>query len=160
MDRTNGRAWLPRASFQTKLFLAAFSSALLALVVAGVIVSLTLRRDTTTRVEQTLTAEARLAAALIESSRTAAGAAQARDLDDEADRIGALVTARVTLIDANGVVVGDSAEPLDALGGMENHAARPEVADARSLGVGVARRSSATLNEDMLYVAVPLKPIA
>ncbi len=157
MDRTNGRAWLPRASFQTKLFLAAFSSALLALVVAGVIVSLTLRRDTTTRVEQTLTAEARLAAALIESSRTAAGAAQARDLDDEADRIGALVTARVTLIDANGVVVGDSAEPLDALGGMENHAARPEVADARSLGVGVARRSSATLNEDMLYVAVPTR---
>ena len=56
---------MTRTSFQTKLFLAALSTALLALVVAGVLVALTLQRDTNVRVEQTLRAESRLAAELL-----------------------------------------------------------------------------------------------
>lgn len=155
MTAGSRNGWLARPSFQTKLFLAAFASALLAVIVAGVLVALMMQRDTAARVEQTLRAEARLAAALLD--RSGAGTGQADSLDREADRIGDLVTARVTLIDPGGVVVGDSAEPPEAVARMENHGTRPEVVDARTTGVGVARRSSATLGQDMVYVAVPVR---
>jgi two-component system phosphate regulon sensor histidine kinase PhoR len=127
----------------------------LALVVAGLLFAITLERQTNAQVEQTLRSEARLAAELLR--RGPAGPAQdatTGSLDAEADRIGALITARVTFIATDGVVVGDSAEPLDALARLENHAARPEVRDARASGIGVSRRSSATLGEEMLYVAI------
>src|SRR4029453_8793697 len=78
-------------------------------------------------------------------------------LDAEADRIGPLVGARVTFIAADGRVVGDSAEPLDNLSSMENHASRPEVVAAHQSGLGRAQRWSATLNIEMLYIAAPVR---
>src|SRR5205807_490093 len=51
--------------------------------------------------------------------------------------------------------VGDSAETLAGLAAMENHSTRPEVIDARTSGLGRARRHSDTLKIDMLYIAVP-----
>lgn len=57
---------------------------------------------------------------------------------------------RVTLIRPDGVVVGDSiANPLQ----MENHGDRPEIVEALKNGSGRSTRSSATLSEDMLYMA-------
>jgi two-component system, OmpR family, phosphate regulon sensor histidine kinase PhoR len=64
-----------------------------------------------------------------------------------------MLDARVTLIAPDGRVVGDSAETLEAIASMENHATRPEVLEAKALGVGRSRRHSDTLNIDMLYVA-------
>jgi two-component system phosphate regulon sensor histidine kinase PhoR len=141
----------PARSFQTRFFFAALSAALIALVVAGALFATTMRRQIDARIENTLVAEARLAADLL-----AAGAAtsDATPLDEEADRIGELLGARVTFIAADGRVVGDSSEPLAALAGMENHAQRPEVVEARARGVGRARRYSDTLKIDMSYVAV------
>jgi len=48
-------------------------------------------------------------------------------------------------------------ETLDGVRAMENHATRPEVVIARTQGIGRARRFSATLKVDMLYVAVPVR---
>lgn len=142
-----------RPGFQGRLFLTAFAAAALALVVAGVLLTRSLRRQTEIRIEQTLEAETRLAAELLgQTSPASAG----RSLDDEADRIGALIGARVTLIAADGRVLGDSAEPADALSGLENHAGRPEVREAARDGLGRARRYSATVATDMLYTAVPV----
>ena len=119
---------MPRASFQTKLFLAAFSTAVLALSVAGVLFSVTTRQQADVQVERTLRAEAQLAADLLtRASDTFDSSVGDRALDEEADRIGARIAARVTLIAADGAVVGDSAEPLESLASMENHATRPEV---------------------------------
>ena len=143
---------MPRASFQTKLFLAGLSAAVMTLAVAGAIFAVTMQRQTNARVEQTLKTEAQIAVELLLRSD---GSGAGRSLDAEADHLGALLTARVTFIAADGVVVGDSAEPADALASMENHASRPEVVQARVAGLGVSRRPSATLGEDMLYVALP-----
>ena len=99
--------------------------------------------------------EARLAAELIARSRPS-DVPEVAELDDEADRLGQLTAARVTFIAADGRVVGDSSEPLAALATMENHAQRPEVIDAREKGIGRAQRYSATLQIDMLYIAVPV----
>src|SRR4029079_1963330 len=81
--------------------------------------------------------------------------APGRGRDAEADRIGELIGARVTLIGADGWVLGDSSESLEGVASMENHGERPEVQQARASGLGTARRFSATLKIDMLYVAVP-----
>src|SRR6185295_19085467 len=105
-------------------------------------------------IENTLVAEARLAAELLAAGAVSSDAAL---LDEEADRLGELIGARVTFIAADGRVVGDSSEPVAALAGMENHARRPEVIEARALGLGRARRYSDTLKIDMSYVAVPVK---
>jgi two-component system phosphate regulon sensor histidine kinase PhoR len=142
-------------SFQTKFFLASLLVAALALAVAGVLVATSIRRQVNARIERTLVAEAQLASELLGRSELAAPAGDmpAIALDQEADRIGALLGARVTFIAVDGRVVGDSSEPFDALATLENHATRPEVLQARASGTGLARRSSATLGIDMLYVA-------
>src|SRR6267142_2598192 len=140
-----------RRSFQTRFFYAAFFSALIALVVAGALFATMMRRQIDARIENTLVAEARLAAELLAHGTAFSEVAA---LDEEADRIGELIGARVTFIAADGRVVGDSAEPADALAGMENHAQRPEVIAARETGLGRSRRHSDTLRIDMSYVAV------
>lgn len=142
-----------RASFQIKFFAAALGSALIALGVAGLLFATRMRTRIDERIESTLVAEAKLAAELI--GRGVAGQ-RVPELDDEADRIGALIDARVTFIAPDGRVVGDSSEPVEAIPGMENHGQRPEVIEARSRGLGRARRYSATLGIDMLYVAAPV----
>jgi two-component system, OmpR family, phosphate regulon sensor histidine kinase PhoR len=148
-----------RTSFQTKLFLAALAAALLALLVAGGLFAASMRRQTDARIERTLVAEARLAAELLShAAPSSAGTPEAlmADLDSEADRLGSRLEARVTLIAPDGRVLGDSAEPLENLPTLENHATRPEVLDAKASGLGLSRRFSSTLGIDMLYVAAPV----
>jgi two-component system, OmpR family, phosphate regulon sensor histidine kinase PhoR len=145
---------VPPLTFRAQLFAAALAASLLALVVAGVLVATAVRRQIDARIEQTLVAEARLASDLLGRGMPAGTVA---DLDEEADRIGRLIGARVTFIRADGVVVGDSAETIQGVAVMENHHDRPEVVAARGAGLGRSRRYSATLNIDMLYVAVPVR---
>ena len=142
-----------RTTFQTKFFFAALSAAVIALGVAGALFATTMRRQIDARIEATLVAETRLAAELLAHGTPMTAVP---DLDAEADRIGQLIGARVTFIAADGRVVGDSSETLDGIANMENHDRRPEVVEARETGIGRARRYSATLKIDMLYVAVPV----
>lgn len=76
------------------------------------------------------------------------------DLDAIAKELGAEVDLRLTIIDPNGVVLADSREN-PAL--MENHLHRPEIAAALAGGRGTAIRHSTTLDENLLYVAIPMR---
>ena len=148
-------------TFQTKIFSAATVTALIALAVAGVLFATTTAQRNNQRIEETLTAEAALAADLLSRGSLAPPASTAlKDLiaefDPEADRIGRLLESRVTFIARDGRIVGDSAESLAGVAAMENHGMRPEVIQAREKGIGMARRHSDTINVDMLYVAVPV----
>lgn len=60
---------------------------------------------------------------------------------------------RVTIIDGEGKVLGDSHEDPS---GMDNHSGRPEIKDALIKGEGVSQRLSTTLNEDLMYFAIPI----
>lgn len=60
---------------------------------------------------------------------------------------------RITVIDNKGIVVADSWE-TPAL--MENHLDRPEIELARTEGLGKSIRYSTTINQNMLYVAIPV----
>jgi two-component system, OmpR family, phosphate regulon sensor histidine kinase PhoR len=143
-----------RNRFQAKFFIAALSAAILALAVAGLLFATTMRSQMDARIEATVVAEARMAGDLI---GRALQLTTVRELDEEADRLGALIGARVTFIAPDGRVVGDSSETVDAVATMENHGRRPEVLDAAATGLGRSQRHSDTLNIDMLYIAVPVR---
>lgn len=75
------------------------------------------------------------------------------DVDVLAKKLGQQIDARITIIAPDGKVLGDSQEnPVT----MENHATRPEVREALASGLGESTRYSTTLNQQMLYVAVPI----
>lgn len=74
-------------------------------------------------------------------------------LDKLAKTLGRDIETRVTIIAPDGTVLGDSEEDPAI---MENHAARPEVVDALSEGLGKSTRYSTTLGQKMMYVAIPV----
>jgi len=136
------------------------SAALIALLVAGAFFAVSVQHQINARIEQTLVAEVRLAAELLSHAATPTATTPEsliQELDGEADRLGSRLDARVTLIAADGRVLGDSAEPVENLATLENHATRPEVLAAKASGFGTARRFSATLGIDMLYAAAPVQ---
>jgi two-component system phosphate regulon sensor histidine kinase PhoR len=140
-------------SFRRKLFLAAFAAAFVTVAVATGLVSWSLRRDLLARLERGLVSEARLASELM----THHAAAHQAAIDAEADALGRSINARVTLIAADGRVLGDSERDGEALERLENHGGRPEVIAALRAGVGTSTRYSTTIDTDMMYVAVPVR---
>ena len=60
---------------------------------------------------------------------------------------------RVTLIAANGTVIGESYLPNKPLSQMDNHIERPEVLAAQEFGEGFATRYSNTLKTEFIYFA-------
>jgi two-component system phosphate regulon sensor histidine kinase PhoR len=99
--------------------------------------------------ETQLTNEARLVADISKPSFVNPG--KQTDFDSIAKTTGKEIQSRITLIAKNGTVLGDTdQDPLT----MENHATRPEVIEALASGIGQATRYSATLHENMMYVAV------
>jgi two-component system phosphate regulon sensor histidine kinase PhoR len=132
--------------------LASSAAALLALLL---LVGPGLRREARDGVRNVLQAEARLMGRVLEGPL--ARGASSQELDALVDASAGELRARVTLIDPQGHVVADSSLSGQALAQAENHASRPEVKEALTSGVGAATRRSTTVNEELLYVAVPIR---
>ena len=137
--------------FRAKIFLASLGVAAAALVFVTVIVAYERRQDERTSIEMRLVTQAQLIAELLSQNSKIVSD---QDLDDEADRLAELMQTRVTLIAADGRVLGDSDLEGQALADVENHLQRPEVQQARARGVGVVARYSTTVRIEMLYAAV------
>jgi len=75
------------------------------------------------------------------------------ELDAFLKRLGKDIHARVTVVDSQGHVVADSEKNPRT---MENHRYRPEVYQALEGRVGQSLRFSYTVEEQMLYVGLPL----
>ena len=71
----------------------------------------------------------------------------------ELGRIGRIYADRITLVGSDGAVLYDNESDVS---GMENHAARPEIAQALKNGVGESSRLSDTLAEQTYYYALRL----
>ena len=63
------------------------------------------------------------------------------------------IGARITVVDAEGDVLGDSDEDPAK---MENHKNRPEIKTALANQIGQSIRFSSTIKIDMMYIAVPV----
>jgi two-component system phosphate regulon sensor histidine kinase PhoR len=123
------------------------STAALALYFSG-----SLREEHTAELRTQLIAEARWVAD--GAQPLLSDGAKAEAIGPAARRWGELLASRVTVIRADGVVLGDSDQDPAT---MENHLGRPEVQQALSQGEGVSTRYSQTLGYDMMYAAVPVE---
>jgi two-component system phosphate regulon sensor histidine kinase PhoR len=140
-----------RTRFRTKVFVASLAVSAAALAMATIIIARQLRAEERAFIERRLTDQALLIAELLVHLPNPIS----HDLiDEEADRLGAFINARVTVVAPDGTVLGDSALDGEALVNVENHRDRPEIVAARSDGRGTAQRYSDTVRRDMLYVAV------
>lgn len=68
-------------------------------------------------------------------------------------KYGAESGARVIVLDINGIAIADS-ESLESIG--TSFSSRPEIVEALAGTVSVGRRFSTTVNQELLYVAVPI----
>lgn len=99
-----------------------------------------------------LAAEIRLCEDAV-TRRCAATTCTSRELDAISDELGTLASARVTLIDREGVVLGDSQISFADLATTPNHASRTEISAAMDRGTGHSARYSETLGHRMIYAA-------
>lgn len=78
------------------------------------------------------------------------------DVQSVVSRLGEKTGVRITVVDENGIVLGDTDKnPRE----MENHSERPEIKQAFNNEVGESYRYSSTLLKEMFYVAVPHQQI-
>ena len=122
------------------------------LLIIGVLVTLVvvivdgrLRRGLTEEALVEITRQARLVGA-----QWTAG----MDADSLADASAQALEHRVTLIATDGRVLGDSEFDGEELARLENHAGRPEVLAATTVGRGSARRLSVSSGHDEVYAAI------
>jgi two-component system phosphate regulon sensor histidine kinase PhoR len=144
-----------RLTLRGRMVLTAVVAAAVALSALLLLAGPALRSRAIRQTEETLSAEARLMARVVED-------ALARDtgtegLDPLVDSASRDVEARVTVIAKDGRVLADSAVSGAELAALENHAGRPEVREALTGEPGQSRRHSATVGADLLYVAVPVR---
>ncbi|MGH7521627.1 MAG: sensor histidine kinase [Gemmatimonadales bacterium] len=133
----------------TRLF--ASIGLLVAAAVAGSIIAadVLLRRHLEREIAAELEREARLVAAVTPADSSA--------WPEFAALAGARLGRRVTLIDPEGHVRGDTEFDRGSLAQLQNHRDRPEVRaalDSSGGGVGMNERVSASTNEPQMYVAV------
>ena len=130
----------------TRLFYKLFGTylviAVLAVVIAGFFIERELRTGLTRWIEEDLMAETQIIALIPEG-----------EIEKQSQALAERSRARVTLIDARGLVTLDSNRQTKDL---DNHLNRSEIQESRVKGKGTATRYSQTLKMDMLYVALPL----
>ncbi len=111
-------------------------------------ISKTMETSTLNDLEANMAVEARMVAEVVQNDWPEPAA-----LDSAAKHWADVLGARVTLIAANGEVLGESGEDRQE---MDNHSNRSEVITALATGQGSSVRFSHTLGVDMLYTAVRL----
>jgi len=136
-------------SFRWKLFISYLALCMIMAVGLFTAVNSILETHLLDESRENLLHQAQLAKQLVEQQHTL----KPQQL---AHKLGAGIKARVTLIAADGRVVGDSDVRDDQVLGLENHRNRPEVQQALKSGSGWSMRHSDTLRTTMLYVAVTL----
>jgi two-component system phosphate regulon sensor histidine kinase PhoR len=142
-----------KLSLQWKWFLGltALLAALLLLII--VCIDLTLPPYLTHRIQQDMERDCLLTREIF-AAKLAVTPLQSSEIDTLAHTLGKQTGLRVTIITADGTVVGESDKAPEELGQIENDLNREEVQAAIRNGVGSARRSSKTIGVDLLYVAV------
>ena len=138
--------------FRATLFVTSVGVAGTALAIVTLIIVWELRREERAFIERRLTDQASLVAERL--SRNADDIPESM-LDEEADRLAQIIGGRITVIAADGRVVGDSTLDGAELTALENHLQRPEIQIAREGRVGVVERFSATAGGDVLDAAAP-----
>lgn len=96
----------------------------------------------------------RAASSVVETIHSFEAIPTINQLNKLTERVSQVWGFRVTIIAKNGSVIGDSTLTVGAVRAIDNHGLRPEVVTARKTGLGISRRFSSTVGEELLYIAV------
>ncbi|HEX7500528.1 MAG TPA: histidine kinase dimerization/phospho-acceptor domain-containing protein, partial [Polyangia bacterium] len=140
-----------RIGARGKLFLVTLALLVVSLIAAETYLLPAVEHDLTERIRQDLYVRLHLVAE--RAATYARSTDSALDWDLLADRLGKIAQARVTFIQEDGRVIGDSEVLTENLGTLENHRERPEVAAAFNGQPTDNIRYSATTQKRMLYAA-------
>lgn len=122
-------------------------------IVSGIFMANLFKQTHLGALKDSLTREIKLMISTIDWKNEADEAAMYAYYSDYAKRLKTEADARITIVREDGKVLGDSDHDPQT---MDNHKERPEIAEAAASGIGSTIRKSDTLNENMLYVAIPL----
>ncbi len=144
-----------KLGIRAKLFAVSLALIVASLAAGELYVRPAIENDLLARIRADLSARLALVA---EQARVLAATGENTNAawDALADRLGPLANARVTFIDGQGVVKGDSELSGEALARVENHGSRPEVRAALAGQRTDEIRFSATLRRRLLYAATPV----
>jgi two-component system, OmpR family, phosphate regulon sensor histidine kinase PhoR len=141
-------------SIKWKFFGALFFVSAAAVVIAGLVIAKRTENRMLRQVEEGLTAETKLIAEYFQDIPLQDN--NWKNIDSLTDFLGQKVSARVTIIDTSGKVLGDSYKSGPELLAVENHLSRPEVQEALKVGIGSQVRFSQTVKMKMFYLAIPI----
>lgn len=139
-------------SFRTRLTLIMISMIAVSVFAAGILMMQTFKKNHISALEDSMVRQMKVIAAKMEW-RTGDLPELIDYYTNEANELGEYTDSRVTFIRSDGVVVGDSDYDVTK---MDNHLMRKEVKEAYKLGVGQSVRSSDTMHQNMIYVAIPV----
>ena len=142
-----------KLGIRAKLFIGALVLIGIAIAAADLYLSHALETQLTERIRNDLLTRAAMVA---ERAGTDLATLDEARADALADRLGAIVGARITLVRPDGTVAGDSEVERERLVKLENHAERPEIVDALRTGKGSSVRFSTTISTRLMYTAVPI----
>jgi len=140
---------------QIKLFLTYLLISLLGLFLAGVLILTSERKRSLIQLEQSMFSQTHLLSDIFSTSLS--DSLSLAKIDSLTDEFSRGIQGRITIIDKQGKVLGDSYESGEKLSNMENHKNRPEVASALQDNPGKSIRYSYTVKEEMIYIAFPIK---
>lgn len=142
-------------SFRTRLTVIIIAMIALSVTASGLFMMKTFKENHINALQDNMVREMQFIAAKMEW-RTGDSQSVLDYYTQEAAELKHFTEARVTFIRNDGVVIGDS--DYDA-GKMDNHYEREEVQGAIKNGVGRSIRKSDTVNQSMMYVAIPIEQI-
>jgi two-component system phosphate regulon sensor histidine kinase PhoR len=122
------------------------------LIIVALLVIIPLRSFTISREKESLEEEAQLFAQ--EFQRLFTEEYTIAEIDDYLEELSGELPTRLTIIDTEGVVLGDSEAQAEE---MENHAGRPEIAAAIEGEVASSTRKSRTIGKNFIYAAAPIE---
>jgi two-component system phosphate regulon sensor histidine kinase PhoR len=142
--------------FKWKLFFSYLLIVLIPFLAAERYISAHLKSRLTQQIESRLSKNALLLKGIIEKEY--ANRIPSYELDFLIKKLGMGLHERITFIDKQGVVLGDTEISSADLPNIEDHSRRPEFIQAFKTGYGMAVRFSTTLDIDMMYVARTVAP--
>ena len=133
---------------KSRLFYKIFGTYLIIIALSLVVVGFLIVRQVKTGLMEKIEDELTSCARIIDLTSSK------KEIEEKVIQLAGISNARVTLIDADGIVLADSEKKVSE---MVNHLNRPEIQEAKVLDKGRATRFSRSLGVDMFYVALPLK---
>lgn len=140
-----------RFGVRARLFLTYLALVVVVLGASGFFLAGRLVGNMRQQIAEELLAHARQVRWLLEETRTSSST---EELQRFLVPLGKAASARITVIAADGTVLGDSDLTASEVSRLENHGKRPEVLEAQQTGHGSAIRYSTTIGADMMYTAV------